>query len=46
MRITHTPFRTPTRSIGRDAALTVALLLALGTPKLTTLQKIKRLFNL
>jgi hypothetical protein len=46
MRITHTPFRTPTRSIGRDAALTVALLLALGTPKLTTLQKIKQLFNL
>jgi hypothetical protein len=46
MRITHTPFKTPTRSIGRDAALTVALMLALGTPKPTILQKIKRLFNL
>ena len=46
MRTTHTPFRTPTRSIGRDATITVALLLAMGKPKLTTLQKIKRLFNL
>jgi hypothetical protein len=45
MRITHTPFRTPTRSIGRDATITVALLLALGKPKLTIFQKIKRLFQ-
>jgi len=45
MRITHTPFRTPTRSIGRDAALTVALMLALGRPKITMIQKIKRLFK-
>jgi hypothetical protein len=45
MRITHTPFRTPTRSIGRDAALTVALMLALGKPKITMIQKIKRLFK-
>jgi hypothetical protein len=45
MRITHTPFKTPTRSIGRDAALTVALMLALGKPKITMIQKIKRLFK-
>jgi hypothetical protein len=45
MRITHTPFKTPTRSIGRDAAMTVALLLAMGKTKLTTIQKIKRLFK-
>ena len=45
MRITHTPFRTPTRSIGRDAALTVGLMLALGKPKITMIQKIKRLFK-
>jgi len=44
-RITRTSFQTPTRSIGRDAAITVALMLALGKPKLTTLQKIKRLFK-
>jgi len=44
-RTTRTSFQTPTRSIGRDAALTVALMLALGKPKLTTLQKIKRLFK-
>jgi hypothetical protein len=42
MRTTHTPFKTPTRSIGRDAAITVALLLAIGKPKITTLQKIPR----
>ena len=46
MRTTHTPFHTPTRSIGRDATLTIALMLALAKPRLTTLQKIKRLFNL
>ena len=46
MRTTHTPFHTPTQSIGRDAAVTVAILLAMGKPKLTTLQKIKRLLNL
>jgi len=45
MRTTHTPFKTPTRSIGRDATITVALLLALGTPKPTIIQKIKRLFQ-
>jgi hypothetical protein len=45
MRITHTPFKTPTRSIGRDAALTVALMLALGKTKITMIQKIKRLFK-
>jgi len=45
MRTTHTPFRTPTRSIGRDATVTIALLNALAAPKLTTLQKIKRLFK-
>lgn len=45
MRTTHTPFRTPTRAIGRDATVTLALMLALATPKLTTLQKIKRLFQ-
>ena len=26
MRVTHTPFGTPTRSIGRDAELTLALI--------------------
>jgi hypothetical protein len=26
MRVTHTPFSTPTRSIGRDAELTLALI--------------------
>jgi len=45
MRTTHTSFQTPTRSIGRDAALTVAFMLALGKPKLTIIQKIKRLFK-
>ena len=45
MRVTRTPFRTPTRSIGRDAAITVALLLAMGKPKLSILQKIKQLFK-
>jgi hypothetical protein len=45
MRITHTPFKTPTRSIGSDAAMTVAIMLALGRTKLTILQKIKRLFK-
>lgn len=45
MRTTHTPFRTPTRSIGRDATVTIALMLALGKPKLTITQKIKRLFK-
>jgi hypothetical protein len=45
MRTTHTPFKTPTRSIGRDAAITVALLLAMEKPKPTILQKIKRLFQ-
>jgi len=44
-RVTRTSFQTPTRSIGRDAALTVAFMLALGKPKITMLQKIKRLFK-
>jgi len=30
MRVTHTPFRTPVRVIGRDAELTIALIQALG----------------
>ena len=30
MRVTHTPFSTPTRSIGRDVELTLALVGALG----------------
>ena len=30
MRVTHTPFSTPTRSIGRDVELTLALIQALG----------------
>ena len=29
-RVTHTPFGTPTRSIGRDAELTLTLVQALG----------------
>jgi hypothetical protein len=29
-RVTHTPFGTPTRSIGRDVELTLALVGALG----------------
>ncbi len=29
-RVTHTPFSTPTRSIGRDAELTLTLIQALG----------------
>jgi hypothetical protein len=45
MRITHTPFNTPTRAIGSDYALTAAMI-GLLSPKLTTLQKIKRLFKL
>ena len=30
MRVTHTPFNTPTRPIGRDVELTLALIQALG----------------
>ena len=30
MRVTHTPFSTPTRPIGRDVELTIALIQALG----------------
>jgi hypothetical protein len=45
MRITHTPFHTPTRAIGSDIALTLALILAMSSPKLTMIQKIKRLFK-
>jgi len=45
MRTTHTPFHTPTRAIGSDIGLTLALILAMGKPKLTTIQKIKRLFK-
>ena len=30
MRVTHTPFSTPVRVIGRDAELTIALIQALG----------------
>lgn len=30
MRVTHTPFSTPTRPIGRDVGLTLALIQALG----------------
>lgn len=29
-RVTYTPFSTPTRSIGRDAEMTLALIGALG----------------
>lgn len=29
-RVTHTPFSTPTRSIGRDVELTLTLVQALG----------------
>jgi len=29
-RVTHTPFSTPTRPIGRDAELTLTLIQALG----------------
>lgn len=46
MRVTYTPFPTPTRAIGSDIALTLALIAAISTPKLTTFQKIKRLFKL
>lgn len=46
MRITHTPFHKTTRAIGSDIGLTLALIAAINTPKLTTLQKIKRLFKL
>ena len=46
MRITHTPFHTPTRAIGSDIGLTLALIARISTPKLTTFQKIKRLFKL
>jgi hypothetical protein len=45
MRTTHTPFHTPTRAIGSDIRLTFALIGAMNTPKLTTIQKIKRLFK-
>ena len=30
MRVTHTPFSTPTRPIGRDVEVTIALIQALG----------------
>ena len=30
MRVTHTPFSTPTRPIGRDVEVTLALIQALG----------------
>ena len=30
MRVTHTPFSTPVRVIGRDVELTLALIQALG----------------
>ena len=30
MRVTHTPFSTPARSIGRDVEMTLALVGALG----------------
>ena len=30
MRVTHTPFSTPTRPIGRDVELTIALIQAIG----------------
>ena len=45
MRTTHTPFHKPTRAIGSDIGLTLAFILAISTPKLTALQKIKRLFK-
>ena len=30
MRVTHTPFSTPTRPIGRDVEVTITLIQALG----------------
>ena len=30
MRVTHTPFSNPTRPIGRDVELTIALIQAIG----------------
>jgi hypothetical protein len=47
MRITKTPFSKPTRAIGSDYALTAAMisLLKPKQTKLTTIQKIKRLFK-
>lgn len=46
MRVTYTPFPTPTRAIGSDIKLTLELILAISTPKLTMIEKIKRLFKL
>lgn len=45
MRVTRTPFNTPTRAIGSDYALTAALI-GLLAPKQTKFQKIKRLFKI
>lgn len=46
MRVTHTPFKTPTRSIGRDPVATIALLNALNKPKKPTFfQRIKQLIK-
>ena len=43
MRITHTPYKTKTRAIGRDLEMTLALLGALRNPKQSKLSKLGKI---
>jgi hypothetical protein len=43
MRITHTPFKTKTRAIGSDVAMTLALIGALRNPNKSGFSKLQKL---
>ena len=43
MRVTHTPFKTKTRSIGSDLEMTLALIGALRNPRQSKLSKLGKL---
>jgi hypothetical protein len=43
MRITHTPFKTKTRAIGSDVAMTLALISALQKPNKSGFSKLQKL---
>ena len=43
MRVTHTPFKTKTRAIGRDLEMTLALVGALRNPKQSTFSKLGKI---